>query len=167
MVVFEHFASRSVELCVQALKQGSEGVRKTRSVLNGDLFLVRHLLVLREQLVPFEIRLQSTERILDFKPSQEALRHFAVNARSLLRFDTANGLIQLAREGLPGMKEQELDAKKDLDKVLKAACTSMKQSALKMLLGPADAFLAKVTAFVGEIGIYVYFLSSFYYTSLI
>jgi nitrogen regulatory protein PII len=25
MVVFEHFASRSVELCVQALKQGSEG----------------------------------------------------------------------------------------------------------------------------------------------
>jgi hypothetical protein len=43
--------------------------------------------------------------------------------------------IQLAREGLPGMKEQELDAKKDLDKVLKAACTSMKQSALKMLLG--------------------------------
>ena len=54
---------RSVELCVIALQVGADGVRRSRSVLNGDLFLVRHLLVLREQLIPFEIRLQSVQKV--------------------------------------------------------------------------------------------------------
>ena len=49
------------------------------------------------------------------------------------------------------MHEKETDAKKDLDAVLKQACSGLKQSALKMLMGPADAFLAKVTAFAGDI----------------
>jgi len=152
MAVFEHFAGRAVELCVLALQAGADGVRKTRSVLNGDLFLVRHLLVLREQLIPFEIRLQSVQKVLDFRPSQQALTQFATHgARSLLRFDTANGLLQLAREGLPAVREREQDAKKDLDAVLKAACAALRQSALKMLMGPADAFLAKVAAFAGDI----------------
>ncbi len=38
-----------------------------------------------------------------------------------------------------------------MDQVLKNSCFSLKQSALKLLLGPLDAFLAKVTAFIGEI----------------
>ena len=152
MALFEHFAGRAVELCVLALQAGADGVRKTRSVLNGDLFLVRHLLVLREQLIPFEIRLQSVQKVLDFRPSQQALTQFATHgARTMWRFDTANGLLQLAREGLPAVHEREQDAKKDLDAVLKAACVSLRQSSLKMLMGPADAFLAKVSAFVGDI----------------
>ena len=89
--------------------------------------------------------------MLDFAPSQQALTHFATNARALIRFDSANSILQLAREGLPGMHEKETDAKKDLDMVLKHACSGLKQSALKMLMGPADAFLAKVTAFAGDI----------------
>ena len=89
--------------------------------------------------------------MLDFAPSQQALTHFATNARALIRFDSANSILQIAREGLPGMHEKETDAKKDLDAVLKHACSGLKQSALKMLMGPADAFLAKVTAFAGDI----------------
>ena len=49
------------------------------------------------------------------------------------------------------MHETEVDAKRDLDGVLKGACSSLKHNAIKMLLGPLDAFLAKVTAYVGEI----------------
>jgi hypothetical protein len=39
------------------------------------------------------------------------------------------------RTGLPGMSEQHIDGKKDLDIVLKNACFALKQSAIKMLLG--------------------------------
>jgi hypothetical protein len=128
-------------------------VKRTRSQLHGDFFLVRHLLILREQLLPFEIKLQSVERVLDFAPTGAALTHLfaSSSARNLLRFDTANGIFQLARDGIPGLQELSVDAKKDLDAVLKASCGGMKTSAVKMLLGPIDAFLAKVTAFVGEI----------------
>jgi len=49
MRVFEDFARRSVDLCVAALKVGSEKVKRIHEPIHGDLFLVRHLLVLREQ----------------------------------------------------------------------------------------------------------------------
>ena len=71
----------------------------------------------------------------------------------MLRLDVTNSFIQLAWEGLPGLQETHLDARKDLDSVLKNACLSLKQNAVKMLLGPTDAFLSKVVAFVGEIPI--------------
>lgn len=108
MTVFEDFARRSVELCVQVLKSGAEGVKRSRSPLHGDLFLVRHLLVLREQLLPFEIRLQGIERKLDFKPTGAALSFFAHNTRSLLRLDTHNGILQLAWDGVPGILETQV-----------------------------------------------------------
>jgi hypothetical protein len=69
------------------------------------------------------------------------------------RFDAENAFLQLARTGLPRMQEMQIDAKKELDNVLKSACFSLKHSAVKVLLGNIDAFLAKVTAFVGEIPI--------------
>lgn len=155
MAVFEDFAMRSVASCVAALSSGANGVRKCRSSLNGDLFLIRHLIVLREQLSPFEIRLQGIERRLDFRPTTSALFHFQnlliQNTRSMLRFDSSNSLLQLAVEGLPGIEEQQMDAKMELDHVLRNACMSLKQSAIKAILGPLDGFLAKCSAFVGDI----------------
>lgn len=155
MSVFEDFARRSVTACVMALKVASEGVKRhadsSNGHLNGDLFLVRHLLVLREQLLPFEIRMQGTEKRLDFRPTGAALSHLASNARSVLRMDVSNGLLQLAREGLPGVLENQRDAKRDLDAMLKAACNDLKLSALKVLVAPLSVFLAKAEAFVGPV----------------
>jgi len=149
--VFEDFARRAVDLCVAALRRGADGVRRSRPGIHGDLFLVRHLLALREQLAPFELRLQGTHKLLDFSSTGEALACLAANARSVLRLDADNGLLQLARAGLPRMSETQLDAKKQLDVVLKAACLALKTAAVKSLLGAMDVFLAKVTAFVGDI----------------
>jgi hypothetical protein len=104
-----------------------------------------------ERMVVTASRMQGTEKRLDFRPTGAALTHLVTNARSVLRMDVSNGLLQLAREGLPAVREREQDAKKDLDAVLKAACAALRQSALKMLMGPADAFLAKVAAFAGDI----------------
>lgn len=149
--VFEDFARRAIDLCVQALKKGSEGVKRGHPGLHGDLFLVRHLLMLREQLTPFELRMQSTEKMLDFTTTGEALQSLLANARSMWRFDNDNAFLQLARSGLPRMQEMQVDAKRELDNVLKAACFSLKVSAVKSLLGGMDAFLIKVHAFVGDI----------------
>jgi hypothetical protein len=72
--VFEDFARRAIDLCVAALRKGSEGIKRIRPGLHGDLFLVRHLLMLREQLSPFELRMTSTEKALDFTSTGEALQ---------------------------------------------------------------------------------------------
>ena len=153
--VFEDFARRAVEECVQSLQRGSEAVKKkSSSDLIASLFLVRHLLVLREQLMPFDIRLQGTEKRLDFKTTGEAFTQL----RSLggisgaLKLSSANGLLRFAREGLPQLQESLLDVKGELDRVLKLACGTLRDAALKMLIGAElDGLLAKVQAFVGDI----------------
>ena len=85
VVVFEDFARRSINFCVTTLKIGSDQVKKKKlkdqGQMHGDLFLVRHLLLLREQLIPFDIRLQGIEKQLDFKPTGAAFTHFAKNSR--------------------------------------------------------------------------------------
>lgn len=155
MSVFENYARRSVEMCVKSLKMGSDRMKRINnsSVIHGDLFLVRHLLVLREQLIPFEIRLQGTDRILDYKPTVSALQHLASHTRSLFRFDIANGLLMFAWDGIPALQEMQVDAKKELDNVLKNACISLKQNTIKLVLGALDGFLSKVIAFTGDIPI--------------
>jgi len=121
--------------------------------LHGDLFLVRHLLILREQLLPFDARLTGTERSLDFRSTGAAWTHFASNTRSLLKFGMNNSLWQLAKEGLPGLQEDNVDAKRELDAILKAACSSLKINAVRMLLSSLDGWIAKITACIGDIPI--------------
>ena len=68
MTIFEDFARRCIEICILSLVHGSEQIKRQQKtmLIHGDLFLVRHLLILREQLIPFEIKLVSTEKVLDF-----------------------------------------------------------------------------------------------------
>lgn len=51
-----------------------------------------------------------------------------------------------------GMNELHLDIKKHMDETLKSSCQSLKYSSVQFLLGPLEAFLAKVTAFIGMNG---------------
>lgn len=118
----------------------------------GSLFLVRHLLVLREQLIPFDVRLQGSERRLDFGPTGEALSTLRGSLQDALKFNRSNGLLRFAREGLPQMQESLHDVQGELDRVLKSACGQLRDAALKMLVGTdLDGLLAKVEAFAGEI----------------
>lgn len=153
MSIFEDYARRSVGLCVKTLKHASDTIKKkgSPSSIHADLFLIRHLLILRDQLIPFEIRLQGIEQQLDFKPTGAALSYLSTHTRSLLRFDTANGFLQFAWEGIPAIQEMQVDGKKELDNVLKNACFNLKISASKVLIGSIDGFLSKVIAFIGDI----------------
>ncbi len=76
---------------------------------------------------------------------------------ALLRLDQTNSLLHLARDGLPGMYESQVDVKKKMDEHLKASCQALKLSAIHFLLGPLESFLAKVSAFINsEIPLYRY-----------
>jgi len=120
--VFEDIARDSVQACTRCLKDGSSYISQKSGVLHADLFLVKHLLILREQLSPFDIELRSVERQLDFSDAGKAVSRFLANRnRRLFSMSTENALVTLLREGV-SVQEANVDSKRDLEDALRSAC---------------------------------------------
>ena len=90
--------------------------------LDGDLLLIKSLLVLREQLSPFELTLTSTTKSLDFSSTTDALSALLGSGGGVFRFSRDNALLSLLSDGLPRVAERRVDAKAELETLLKAAC---------------------------------------------
>lgn len=120
--VFEDIARDSVQACIRCLKDGSSYILQKSGVVHADLFLVKHLLILREQLSPFDIELRSVERQLDFSDAGKAVSRFLANRnRQLFSMSTENALVTLLREGV-SVQEANVDSKRDLEDALRSAC---------------------------------------------
>jgi len=120
--VFEDLARDSVQACTRCLKDGAAHILSKSGVIHADLFLVKHLLILREQLSPFDIELRSVERQLDFSDAGKAVSRFLANRnRRLFSMSTENSLLTLLREGV-SVQESDVDSKRDLEDALRSAC---------------------------------------------
>mmetsp|Transcript_1616 Transcript_1616/g.3491 ORF Transcript_1616/g.3491 Transcript_1616/m.3491 type:complete len:847 (-) Transcript_1616:776-3316(-) len=120
--VFEDIALQSVQSCTRSLTDGSKYIEKRSGTIHADLFLVKHLLILREQLSPFDIDLRSVERQLDFSDAGRAVSRFLANRnRRLFSMSTENALVTLLREGV-SVNEESVDSKRDLEEALRNAC---------------------------------------------
>ena len=65
--------------CTEALIAASQQIEKKQGAVQGTLFLVMHLLKLREQIVPFDIDFASTDINLDFRDARGALSRMLSN----------------------------------------------------------------------------------------
>ncbi|CAO3589282.1 unnamed protein product [Absidia cylindrospora] len=81
--VFEDLAQEAVSLCIDSLKKASQIMSTTKSRLDGQLFLIKQLVILKEQLTPFEVNFVRAEKALDFSPVTETFNSFP-STRSLL-----------------------------------------------------------------------------------
>jgi hypothetical protein len=156
--VFEDLAGEAVGLCTDCLKAASSQVTafpgNSGDPADGDLFLVKHLLVLREQLTPFDINFSQLRRKLDFSSTRTALAAFwrGTPGSSIFSLSRNNALLELARVGLPSVDEHLVDAKHDLEDALKRACTRFIAQTTADLVEPLVALVAKSKAFTGSNG---------------
>lgn len=141
--VFTGLAQEAVEVCSISIQKASKLIVKRSSPMDGQLFLIKHLLILREQIAPFDIEFSVTHKELDFSHLLEHLRRILRGQASLFDWSRSTSL---ARTLSPRVLESQIDAKKELEKSLKATCEEFIMSVTKLVVDPMLSFVTKVTA---------------------
>ncbi|XP_072071429.1 conserved oligomeric Golgi complex subunit 3 isoform X1 [Arachis hypogaea] len=141
--VFTGLAQEAVEVCSTSIQKASKLVAKRSSQMDGQLFLIKHLLILREQIAPFNIEFSVTQKELDFSHVLEHLQRLLRGQASIFEWSRSTSL---ARTLSPRVLENQIDTKKELEKSLKATCEEFIMSVTKLVVDPLLSFVTKVTA---------------------
>ncbi|KAF4131568.1 Sec34-like family [Phytophthora infestans] len=144
MEIFEELAQDAIQICTASLKMASADITATQGGLHGSLFLVKHLLTLREQITPFEIQFAQRSKALDFTSSADAMNELLADASTLFRFSGPNGLVGLFARGIPQIQTTTADVKKELEQELKRSCTAFIEIVLQQLAQPLLALMKQV-----------------------
>nr|VDD02010.1 unnamed protein product [Brassica rapa] len=144
--VFTGLAQEAVEVCSLSIQKASKLVIKRSTTMDGQLFLIKHLLILREQIAPFDIEFSVTHKELDF--SHLLISYLFPPSVSFFADDFVNfrQSTSLARTLSPRVLESQIDAKKELEKCLKTTCEEFIMSVTKLVVDPMLSFVTKVTA---------------------
>lgn len=140
--VFQSLSQEAISLCVQSIEKARQEIEKKASTLDAELFQIKHLLILREQIAPFQVDFTIKEYSLDFSKVKTAA--FGLLEKSSRLFTLSNNaLLQFLLEGAPQMKEQLIDSRKHVDAKLKFTCQQLIQHATYLLIYPLIKLLEK------------------------
>ena len=67
-----------------SLQEAAQAVQRRSSAMDGQLFLIKQLLILREQIAPFEADFSVVEKDLDFTHMRDHLRRILAGALSAI-----------------------------------------------------------------------------------
>lgn len=141
--IFTGLAQDFIGVCSVSIQKASKSITKQSSQMDGQLFLIKHLLILREQIAPFDIDFAITYKELDFAHLLDHLRRIFRGQASFFDFASRS---TFARAFSPRVTENQLDAKKELEKTLKSTCEQFIMSITKLAVEPMLSFITKVTA---------------------
>eukprot|EP00435_Cladocopium_sp_Y103_P024285 s2578_g5.t4 len=146
MSTFQGIAQEAVDLCMHTLKEASQILarkslpscsdRNMQAVLplvqmmDSQLFLVKHLLLLREQVAAFECELVVSEKYFNFGNLWEALN-----------LKLPDGILGILK---PTMYHAEVDSKKDIESELKSACETLITNITAHITQPMAAMNVKI-----------------------
>ncbi|KAI8367627.1 Sec34-like family-domain-containing protein [Radiomyces spectabilis] len=141
--VFEDLAQEAVSLCSESLKKASETIATTKSRLDSQLFLIKHFLVLKEQLAPFEANLIHASKELDFSHVTDSLSSWQQTGSLIFN---PNNLISLAQHGMPRVVEISLDSRREIDREIKTVCEDFIVDCVRGATEPLATCMAKLSS---------------------
>ncbi|KAA6429125.1 MAG: conserved oligomeric Golgi complex subunit 3-like [Trebouxia sp. A1-2] len=144
--IFNGLAQDAVHAATASVQAASRQIAKQSSVMDAQLFTIKQLLILREQIAPFEADFAVTEYDLDFSHMRDHLRRIMAGKASLFTFSSNNAMVQLVSRGGPRILQNQVDSKKELEKQVKASCEAFIMAVTKLTVEPMLSFITKVTA---------------------
>lgn len=145
---FAGLAEDVVQLCVESIQRGSAIVTEQGSVIDGQLFMIEHLLLLREQISPFESEM--TDHSISFR--EVDFSHLRGHLRRLLSGEigfvssSPDEFLAFATDSRLRVVEYHIDCRKDIETRLKSACEAYIMSVTRAAVDPMLTFLTKMTA---------------------
>ncbi|XP_062521592.1 conserved oligomeric Golgi complex subunit 3-like isoform X2 [Corticium candelabrum] len=144
--IFEGIAQEALAECIQSLKVASNAIVSKKSAIDGQLFLIKHLLILKEQIAPFDVTFAVKEVSLDFTKLRVAAKGLLSQGSRLFALNQQNAFLEFLLEGQPQLTENYLDSKKDVDNQLKRLCEEFIETVSHFLAESLKLLLAKVDA---------------------
>ncbi|KAL1115855.1 hypothetical protein AAG570_006144 [Ranatra chinensis] len=133
--IFQGIAQEALTLCMENVQQAANQISANKSALDGEMFQIKHLLILREQIAPFQVDFTIKSMLLDFSKTKTAAIQLINKKSRLFSLSSNNALLEFLLEGSPEVREQWLDSRKDVDRSLKASCESFIGHATRHLMG--------------------------------
>ncbi|KAF7667655.1 hypothetical protein LDENG_00052110 [Lucifuga dentata] len=146
--VFQGLSQEALSACIHSLLKASDIILKNKTQIDGQLFLIKHLLIMREQIAPFHTDFAIKEISLDLKKTRDAAFKI-LNPKAVPKFfrlNSHNAILEFLLEGTPEIKEHYIDSKKDVDRHLKFSCEQFIQQQTQIFVGNLEEFLTKVSA---------------------
>ncbi|KAH8412597.1 hypothetical protein KR009_003555 [Drosophila setifemur] len=141
--IFQGLSQEALKLCIQSVSHAGGKISASKTPIDGELFEIKHLLILREQIAPFRVDFTVKETSLDFSKVKTAAFGLLQKRKQLFSMGSNNALLEFLLEGTPQIKEHLLDSRKEVDRQLKTVCERYIKDAVHMLAGPLVTFLEK------------------------
>ena len=113
---------------------------------DAQLFTIRHLLILREQISSFQVDFRVYDRDLDFTHVRGQLQRLLAGEVPLFQASQSAASLQLVAKGSLRVQENQVDGKKELEKALKSKCEAFIMTMTKIAVEPMLTFVTKVNA---------------------
>ena len=147
---FSGIAQEAVHICCGSIKGASHSIHNQVGFTDGQLFLIKHLLLLREQIATFEPDLTANAvyaRNLNFSHLRGHVQRIIAGETSVgSREPGASDLLTLAVQGLPRLVETAVDSRIELEQLLRVACEDYIMFVTRQIVEPMLSFITKITA---------------------
>jgi len=146
--IFQGLSQELLTACIKSLVTASLEISARKEQFDGRLFLIKHLLIIREQIAPFQVDFSVKETSLDFSSVRTAAVSLYKSRSNIFHLGSNNALLKFLLDGTPQVKEQMIDSRKDVDWQLKKTCEEFIHLAVSGLVTPLKNFLDKASYLV-------------------
>ncbi|KAL5243393.1 hypothetical protein ACI65C_010803 [Semiaphis heraclei] len=142
--IFQSLSHEAVALCLKNIHQAALMISQKKTPTDGSLFEIKHLLIIREQIAPFQVDFTIKELNLDFSKMKNAAWGLFQKHDKMFALNSSNSIIEFLLEGTPVVLENSVDSRRLVDQTLKESCQTFINHSSNTLVSPLSMFLDEV-----------------------
>ncbi|KAK2706211.1 hypothetical protein QYM36_016296 [Artemia franciscana] len=147
---FQGLSQEILQAVCSSIDSAAARIKSEKSQIDGMLFQIKHLLILREQIAPFQVDFTVKEINLDFSHIKDTAMNVLQKPSRMFSFSTNNVLLEFLLDGAPHVKEQLKDSRRLVERQLKANCELFINYSTFQIVGPLSDFLSKADIYLEE-----------------